>query len=155
MSTNVQDCGASRRHDLQMASIRKQRLIDASPEHVWGALRDWGALHERLAPGFAIDTQLDGDDRIVTFFNGIVVRELLVDIDDDLRRLVWSIVGGAYTHHNGSAQVLSEGQGRAMFVWVADLLPNELASQTDQMMEQGIDAVKKALDSKPGKSGLP
>jgi hypothetical protein len=38
-----------------------------------------------------IDARLDGDDRVVTFFNGAVVRELLVDLDDDARRLVWSV----------------------------------------------------------------
>jgi hypothetical protein len=155
MSTNVQDSGAARRHNPHMASIRKERLIDASPDHVWEALRDWGALHERLAPGFAVDTQLDGGDRIVTFFNGSVVRELLIDIDDDARRLVWSIVGGPYTHHNGSAQVFNGGQGQASFVWIADLLPNDLAGQTDQMMEHGIDVVKKTLDSKPSQSRTP
>src|SRR4051794_8802906 len=58
-----------------MASIQKERTIEASPDEVWAALRDWGALHERLVPGFVVDTQLDGEDRIVTFFNGAVARE--------------------------------------------------------------------------------
>ena len=93
-----------------MASIRKEILIDASPDEVWAAVRDWGALHTRLVPGFATDTRLDGEDRIVTFFNGSVVREVLVDLDDEARRLAWSIVGGPYTHHNASAQVFAEGE---------------------------------------------
>jgi carbon monoxide dehydrogenase subunit G len=37
-----------------MASICKQVELAAPPEDVWAALRDWGALHERLVPGFAI-----------------------------------------------------------------------------------------------------
>ncbi len=53
-----------------MACIRKEIPIDASPEDVWAAVRDWGALHERLVPGFALDTRLDGEDRIVTFATG-------------------------------------------------------------------------------------
>ena len=47
-----------------MASVRKEILIDADPDHVWDALRDWGELHVRLVPGFAVDTRLDGEDRI-------------------------------------------------------------------------------------------
>src|SRR4051794_7865092 len=101
-----------------MASIHKEILIDASPGDVWDALRDWGALHERLAPGFVVDTRLDGDDRTVTFFNGAVVRELLVDLDKEARRLAWSIVDGPYTHHNGSAQVLPDGNSGTRFVWI-------------------------------------
>jgi hypothetical protein len=38
-----------------MASIHKERKIAASPDEVWAALRDWGALHERLVPGFVTD----------------------------------------------------------------------------------------------------
>ena len=93
-----------------MASIRKEILIDASPEDVWAAVRDWGALHERLVPGFVIDTRLDGEDRMVTFANGTVLRERLVDLDHETRRLVWSIVDGPYTHHNASAQVFARGR---------------------------------------------
>lgn len=89
-----------------MASIRKEIVIDASAERVWDALRDWGALHVRLVPGFATDARLDGEDRIVTFFNGSVLRERLVDLDDDARRLVWSIADEQYIHHNAAAQVL-------------------------------------------------
>jgi hypothetical protein len=75
-----------------MASIRKEILIDAGPQDVWDAVRDWGALHERLVPGFVVDARLDGEDRIVTFANGMVAREVLVDLDDEARRLVWSMV---------------------------------------------------------------
>jgi hypothetical protein len=130
-----------------MASIRKETLIDASPEDVWAAVRDWGALHERLVPGFVLDTKLDGGDRIVTFFNGTVLREVLVDLDDDARRLVWSVVDGPYTHHNASAQVLEEADGRSRFVWIADLLPDELAPHTAPFMEQGTGVVKETLEA--------
>jgi uncharacterized protein YndB with AHSA1/START domain len=129
-----------------MASIRVERAIGAKPEEVWEALRDWGALHERLVPGFVVDTRLDGDDRIVTFFNGAVAREVLVDLDDEARRLVWSVVDGPYTHHNGAAQVFAEAEGRTRFVWTADLLPNEAAAPTGEMMERGIGVVKETLE---------
>ncbi|HEY7891806.1 MAG TPA: SRPBCC family protein [Solirubrobacteraceae bacterium] len=131
-----------------MACIRKEILIDASPADVWAAVRDWGALHERLVPGFVIDTRLDGEDRIVTFASGLVLREVLVDLDDDQRRLVWSVVGGPYTHHNGSTQVFAGGDGQTRFVWTADLLPNELADATAEAMEQGTSVVKKTLEAK-------
>lgn len=130
-----------------MASIHKERTIEASPDHVWAALRDWGALHERLVPGFVVETKLDGDDRIVTFFNGAVARERLVDLDEDECRLVWSIVDGPYTHHNGAAQVHANDDGTTRFVWVADLLPNELAQITGELMERGADTIKKTLEA--------
>jgi carbon monoxide dehydrogenase subunit G len=132
-----------------MASIHREISIDAPPEQVWLALRDWAALHERLAPGFVTDVRLDGSDRIVTFFNGSVVRERLIDLDDGARRIAWSITGGPYTHHNGSAQVFAEGDGGTRFTWIADLLPHELAAGTAQMMEQGLRAIKQAQERAP------
>lgn len=130
-----------------MASIRKERTIEATPEAVWGALSDWGALHERLVPGFVIDTELDGEDRVVTFFNDAVVRERLIDRSDEDRRLVWSIVNGPYAHHNGAAQVLVDDDGATRFVWVADLLPDELAQPTGELMERGIETIKRTLEA--------
>jgi len=130
-----------------MASIRTETTIDASPDEVWDALRDWGALHTRLVPGFVTDTRLDGPDRIVTFFNGVTVREVLVTLDDTARRLVWSIVDGPYSHHNGAAQVLLDADGTTRFVWTADLLPDAAAERTKELMEQGTATVRRTLEA--------
>jgi uncharacterized protein YndB with AHSA1/START domain len=130
-----------------MASIRTETTIDASPDEVWEALRDWGALHTRLAPGFVTDVRLEGGDRIVTFFNGATVREVLVTLDDTARRLVWSIVDGPYTHHNGAAQVLLDADGSTRFVWTADLLPDAAAERTKSMMEEGTATIRRTLEA--------
>jgi hypothetical protein len=110
-----------------MASIHKEIRIQARPEKVWEAIRGLGAVHTRLAPGFVVDTRLEADARVVTIANGLVVRELIVDIDDGARRLVWAVVGGRFTHHNASMQVLADGAGHSRAVGIADLLPHELA----------------------------
>jgi predicted acyl esterase len=146
-STDVQDRRVRLQHAAGMASVRKEILIDARPDDVWEALRDWAAVHQRLVPGFVVDTRLDGEDRIVTFFNGAAVRELLVDLDDDARRLVWSVADGPYTHHNASAQVFSEEDGRTRFVWLADLLPNTLAGRMNDMMEHGSRVIKQTMEA--------
>ena len=129
-----------------MASIRTEISINASPDDVWAALRDVGALHTRLVPGFVVDTRLEEGARIVTFGNGMVARELIVEVDDEARRVVWAVVGGRMTHHNASAQVFADGGGRSRFVWIADLLPNELAGDIRALMEQGTAVIKKTLD---------
>lgn len=128
-----------------MASIHKDFIIDAAPDRVWDALRDFGALHTRLVPGFVTDTKLDGDARIVTFGNGTVAREILVDCDDSKRRLVYAIVSERIRQHSASAQVFAEADGRTRFVWIADVLPNEIAPYMDAQMDQGALAMQKAL----------
>ena len=129
-----------------MASIHREVRIQADPETVWDALRDVGALHQRLAPGFVTDVRLEEGARVVTFGNGLVARELIVDVDDEARRLAWSVVGGRMTHHNASAQVFPDGEGGSRFVWIADLLPHEVAPGVAGMMEQGLAVIKQTLE---------
>jgi carbon monoxide dehydrogenase subunit G len=129
-----------------MASIRREILTKASPEDVWAAIRDIGALHTRLVPGFVVDTRLEPGARIVTFGNGMVVREPIVDIDDRDRRLVWSATGGRTTHYNASVQVFASEAGGAKVVWIADLLPDEAAADIRAAIEQGMAVMKRTLD---------
>jgi hypothetical protein len=129
-----------------MATIRKEVQIHASAQCVWDALRDVGALHTRLAPGFVVDTQLDGNARIVTFGNGMVAREDVVAVDDATRRVVWAIIGQQFQHYNGAAQVDAHSDGGTRFVWTVDLLPDELAEGVDAMMDEGVAVIKTTME---------
>jgi hypothetical protein len=133
-----------------MASIHKDIPIDADPDDVWDALRDFGALHTRLVPGFVVDARLEGDARIVTFANGNVAREVLVDCDDQRRRLVYAIIGERVKHYSASAQVTTDqvtadGEARARLIWIVDVLPHEIAPYISGQMDLGALAMQKAL----------
>jgi uncharacterized protein YndB with AHSA1/START domain len=131
-----------------MASIRKEVSIQASPEHVWDAIRDVHAVHRRLAQGFVLDVRPDGDARIVTFANGAVVRELIVDVDDRARRIAYAVVESPtrMTHHHATMEVLPEGADRSRIVWIADVFPNAAAGQIGPMMEEGSQVMKQTLE---------
>lgn len=128
-----------------MASIHREISIDAPPEHVWSAVRDIGALHTRLVPGFVTDTTLEDGARVVTFGNGTVARELIVDVDDGARRIAWAAVGTRMTHHNASLQVFAD-KGGTRAVWIADLLPHDLAPAITTMIEQGLAVMRRAME---------
>jgi carbon monoxide dehydrogenase subunit G len=130
-----------------VASIHKEILINARPEYVWAAIRDVGAVHERLTPGILVAARLDRDARVVTFANGAIVRELIVDIDDEARRFAYAAVGGRTTHHNASMQVFAEGEDCSRLVWITDLLPNEVAPAIQELVEQGAATMKQTLEA--------
>jgi uncharacterized protein YndB with AHSA1/START domain len=132
-----------------MASIRKEISIGAPAERVWAAFKDVGAVHTRLAPGFVTDCRMDGRDRIVTFANGFVAREVIVDLDDKARRLAYSARSERLAHHNASFQVLDEGPGHCRVVWIADVLPDEAAQVVGSMMEEGAAVMKRTLEARP------
>lgn len=129
-----------------MTSIRKEVQIDVPPARVWDALRDVGALHTRLVPGFVTDTRMDGNARVVTFGNGMVAREEIVGIDESRRRVCWAVTEAPFHHYNGAAWVEPDMNGGSRFVWTADLLPHNLGAQVEEMMTAGIAVVKKTLE---------
>jgi polyketide cyclase/dehydrase/lipid transport protein len=129
-----------------MASVYKDIPIDAHPDVVWDAVRDFGAVHRRLNPGFVVDCRLDGSTRIVTFHNGNVIPEEFVDCDEARRRLVYAIIGRErVSHYNGSVQVLSDGDGRSRIIWIIDVLPNDIAPYISEQMDLAAVAMQKTL----------
>lgn len=132
-----------------MASIHKDILIEASSDKVWDAVRDVGRIHERLCPGFVTNTEMvdDGAARMVTFGNGMVVKEVIVDSDDARRRLVWTAQSERLAHHNGVMVIEDAGEGRSRAVWTADVLPHAAADTVGSMMQHGLQVMKTRLEA--------
>ena len=128
-----------------MASVSVEITTKASPETVWDAIRDIGALHTRLVPGFVVHTELEHSARVVTFANGMQVREPIIDLDETKRRLVWSAEGAGMTHYNASVQVFAADEGSRV-VWIADFLPNNMRDQVRSLMGEGISVMKATMD---------
>ena len=130
-----------------MATLRKQIAIDCGATSAWSAIRDFGQVHTRVAPGFLTKLEMDKGDRVLTFFNGLVARERLVTVDDENCRLVYSVVEGRPSHYSAAVQVFPEGDGRSRIVWTIDVLPNELGPTIGGMMEHALPIMKKTLEA--------
>jgi hypothetical protein len=128
-----------------MASIHKDIALNAPAHDVWAAVRDFGALHTRLVPGFVLDTRLDGDARIVTFANGTVARELLVDCDEARRRLVYAVISERLKQHSASVQIVADGEARCRLLWTVDVLPHEIAPYMNGQMDLAASAMQRAF----------
>jgi hypothetical protein len=130
-----------------MATLRKTIDVAAAPAAAWSAVREFGALHTRLVPGFVKDCVLeqDGAVRLLTFGNGMQVRERLVTRDDAARRLVYTTEGGKASHYNAVVEVLEGPGGGSRLVWTVDLLPDSIASAIEGMMGMGAQAMQGAL----------
>ena len=132
-----------------MGSMIKEVLTDATPEAVWDAIRDVGALHTRLVPGFVVNTQLVPGGRRVTFANGRTVEEPIVSSSDSLRRLVWTAKADdlPFTHYNGSVQVHARAAGGSRVEWTAGFLPDSAAVILEPLMTAGATAMSRALQA--------
>jgi carbon monoxide dehydrogenase subunit G len=127
-----------------MASLHRDISIDASPDSVWSIVRDFGGV-QKLAPGFVTEARLEGDARIVTFANGNVAREVLVDCNEARRRLVYAIRNERVQHYNAAVEVVADGVANSRLVWTVDVLPHEIAPYISSQMEQAARAMQQAL----------
>jgi hypothetical protein len=132
---------------FDMATIRKEATLSTDAKSVWSALRDFGAVHEKVAPGFVTQSVLDGDSRIVTFANGTVARERLVSTDDDLRRLVYAVAPNErIVHHNASVEIEADGPKACRLIWTTDVLPAAIAPYIEQQMAAALKVMKPTLE---------
>jgi hypothetical protein len=129
-----------------MGTIRSELKTAAKASDVWSAVRDIGALHTRLVPGFVVDTKLEPGARVVTFVNGVTLREPIVSLDDEARRLAWTHEGGRARHYNGVLQVSELPDGATSVVWTADFLPDDIHDYLSRAIEAGMAAMQRALD---------
>jgi hypothetical protein len=134
--------------ETTVASIRKEFTLPVAVDAAWAAWRDIGAVHLRLARGFVVDCRMDGADRIVTFANGFVAREVIVDVDDIRHRLAYSARSERLAHHHATFELMDAGNGQTRVLWVADILPESAAASIDSMMEAGSAAIQDTLRSR-------
>ena len=129
-----------------MASIYKELAVEVGPEQAWSELRRVGEAHKLFAP-VLVDGQFNGDVRTVRFANGMVVQERILDVDEQRRRVSYTVVDGpGMLYHHASMQVVDAGPGRCRFVWITDFLPREIESNLTPLIEQGANALKNNLE---------
>ena len=107
-----------------MTTPPETEMFTASPAAVWNAFVDFHNVHTRVVPGVVVASKPEGDRvRIVTFANGLTVREELISADPEARRLAYTASGGALSHHNGVFKIRSYGEG-CRVTWIIDFLPD-------------------------------
>jgi hypothetical protein len=129
-----------------MASIYREFTVEEDPNIVWSAIRDVGAVHQRLARGFVVDTQLEDDVRTVSFKNGAIAKERILGIDSQNKRMAYTILSDKLEHHSASFQVFAETNRQTRIVWTADILPNEMENYISEMTDRAIEAMKGTLE---------
>ncbi|MFD3426968.1 SRPBCC family protein [Nocardia fluminea] len=134
-----------------MASAIEEIIIDADPAQVWAVISDFTAGPVRMAPGFVTDSQLvEPGVRLATFADGTVVRERLIALDEQSRRIAYSVIGDTMqpTHDNASMQVFPHGEGHSRFVWIHDVQPDDLAVPMGAAMRHGLTIFKQTMETR-------
>ena len=129
-----------------MASATAEASIDRLPNDVWNIVRDFGGLANYM-PGIDSCT-VDGDVRTVGTM-GIEVKEQLRELDDETRRVSYSVIESPMTNmvsHLATIGVDADGAGTHL-TWTVDVEPDELLPIFQGVYEQSVIALKEKLES--------
>ena len=129
-----------------MASAKSEASIDRAPNDIWNVVRNFGGLADYM-PGVETCT-VDGDVRTVGTM-GIEVKEQLRDLDDDTRRISYSVVESPMTNmvsHLATISVEAEGSGTHL-VWSVDVEPDELLPLFQGIYDQSVIALKEKFEA--------
>jgi hypothetical protein len=126
-----------------MATIRREAELGVAADRAWVALSDFGNAGNLFA-GVLVGCRRAGNIRTVTFANGFEVNERLVAIDENERRLAYTVLDGPFSHHNASMQIVKRGS-ECTFVWISDFLPDEAAAGVLSPIEEGCRALQRNL----------
>ena len=128
-----------------MASLHREIEVDVPADAAWRAVADVGAT-DKLFPGVLVACRLEDGARVVTFANGLVARELIVDVDAARRRLAYAVVGSErLTHHHATFKVEPTGPGTCRIDWHADFLPDAMRQAISGLMDMGAAAMPRGL----------
>ncbi len=128
-----------------MATIHRSFEIGASPDEAWRAVRDVGKINQLIT--FLGDVTVAGDRRTCELGGQGQLNELIVSVDDERRRLAYSITESPFnfSHHHASMQIEPESGGGSRFTWITDLKPDEAAPALADAVDAAVESLKQSL----------
>lgn len=129
-----------------MASVTVESEFACPAERAWALLSDFENPHKAFA-GVLTDARAEDGVRIVTFANGMEVREIMVDLNAERRRVAYAVVGGRFSQHSAAMQIM-ESNGGCRFLWISDFLPDDAAPLVEGLMRQGAAAFARVAEGR-------
>lgn len=129
-----------------MATITREFALDVPPDAVWSRISEVGAINELI--DFLGEVTVHGDRRTCALGDQGILDELIVSVDPDSRRIVYSIRQSPFEfeHHSASMQAVAEGDGRTRFLWITDFKPDSAAPALGDALDQAVASIKRALN---------
>jgi carbon monoxide dehydrogenase subunit G len=128
-----------------MATIHHEFPVEATPEKAWEVLRDVSKLNQLIS--FLGEVTVEGDQRTCSVGDGGTLSELIVSVDEERRRVAYSITESPFnmTHHHASMQVKPNGGTGSTFIWTSDLKPDSAAPGFSEVLDTAVESIKQAL----------
>lgn len=132
-----------------MATVRYERRIAASPDTVWGVVRDPKSIPEWF-PGIT-SCDMDGKIRTIHLANGLSMPEEIIVSDDIMRRFAYKITSPLYRSHLGTIDVIEIGPKDSLCVYSTTADPDVLALVIGGGSYAALDEIQRIAEEREGK----
>ncbi|MDH3226024.1 MAG: SRPBCC family protein [Thermoleophilia bacterium] len=121
-----------------MASIYAEVTINRPADEVWAEVADVGGISGMLE--IVSESSADGDVRKCTLANGAEIKEKILSVDPDNRRVGYTVTEGLpFEYHAASMQVFDEGDGTSRLRWITDVKPDAEAERMAPMFQADLE----------------
>lgn len=134
-----------------MIGIDVRRTVPAPADDVWNALRSFEGIEKWLPviERSEVHGEGAGATRVCTMSDGGQLRERLEEVDDDQRRLTYTIEEAPMPVHDyrSTMQVVPEGDSASTVLWTAQFgapegAADELEATMRTVYESGLDGLR-------------
>ncbi len=131
-----------------MTTLRSHAILDHDADEVWALVRDAAGI----SAWFPAMASSSGDQtrRLVTLADGSRLDEVIVTLDDAMRRLQYRAVGGdlPITAHLGTVDVLALDANRSLLVYSTEVEPDELGAAFHSAIDEAVQGLGAYLDGR-------
>ena len=129
-----------------MAVIHRTIDIEATPESTWAKIADLAGVHAMMS--FLTDARVEGDRRVCGLAMGGELSEIVLSVDDDLRRVAYAILDSPFGLDFHAASMVVTGSGEtAQLVWTTDVKPDAAARQVGGLIDSELSNIADFLSS--------
>ncbi len=127
-----------------MPTIHKVIDIDATADAAWAKLSDTPNIASLIS--FMETSEQDDDVRVCSIEGGGKLVEKIVEIDQDLKRVAYSITESPLSmeYHAASMQIVPNSR-KCQFVWTTDVQPAAVVDHFGPMIERACGDMQKTL----------
>jgi len=120
-----------------MAVIHRTIDVTASPQSTWDKIADVGGVHAMMS--ILTDARVDGARRVCGLSMGGELSEIVLSVDESLRRVAYAIVDSPFGLELHSSSMTATGSGNeSQLVWITDLKPDAAAEQVAGLIASEI-----------------
>lgn len=129
-----------------MATVHRRFTLNTSADSAWQKIRATQNVHKLF--DMLVDAEVDGDKRVCRTADGGELVERIITVDDDARRIVYTITDSPFDFefHSASWQVY-EQDGKTVFEWYTDVKPDPVAEMLIGVIDGEKDNIVAGLSS--------